>query len=90
MMNWQELLAQPDGVVFCEDDLPTMPLFIKRESLTDDIRAEPIFDRDDGPRRLGWHEMDAATLHSLRYHVLTPYERDRAVLKLIGPYVLSA
>lgn len=89
-MNYKELHDQPNGVVFCEDDLPTAPLFIKRKSLGDDILAEPIFDLDDGPRRLGLAEMDDTTRNSLQYHVLTQEERDKAVLKLIGPYVLSA
>lgn len=89
-MNWKDLHKQPNGVVFCEDDLPTAPLFIKRESVEMDILVEPIFDLDDGRRRMGWQEMDDCTRNSLQYHVLTQAERDRSVLKLIGPYVLSA
>ena len=89
-MNYKELHALPNGVVFCEDDLPTAPLFIKRESLGNDILVEPIFDMDDGPRRMGLAEMDNTTRNSLRYHVLTLKERDKAILKLIGQYVLSS
>lgn len=90
VITYAELCQQPDGVIFCEDDLPTAPLFIKRASLQDDISIEPIFDQDDGPRCLGCREMDSTTRNSLRFHVLTSAERERAILMLIGPYVLSS
>lgn len=90
-MNYQQLHGAPNGVVFCEDDLPTAPLFIKRESVDGDILVEPIFDvDDDGPRRMGWREMEDTARNSLRYHVLDEAERNKAVMRLIGPYVLSA
>lgn len=90
-MKWNELMGHPNGVIFCEDDYPALPLFVKRETLDDDILIEAIFHKDDdGPYRIGWREMDDCERNSLDYHVLTEAERDRAVLKLIGPYALAS
>ena len=83
-MNYKELHDYPNGVVFCEDDLPTPPLFIKRESLGDDILVDPVFDLYDGTRRMGWREMDDTERNSLDYYVLTQAERENVASKLIG------
>ncbi len=98
-MKWDELLRQPDGVVFIKEDSPsTAQLFIKRASLGEDMLIEPIFDLNEGPqrtgwrragwRRIGWRGMDATIRNSCQYHVLSQAERNKAVLILIGPYVL--
>lgn len=70
-MDWKELKAQPDGVVFCEVDLPPMPLFVKIGDDEDDIMVEPLFDPDDiSQSRFGFQEMDECTRNSKKFHVL--------------------
>ena len=90
-MNWIELMQHPDGVIFCENNLGSSPLYIKQESLHDDVMIKPVYDSiDDGVRRMGWREMDECDRNSAEYHVLSEVERNNVVLRVIGPYALAS
>ena len=41
-MNWIKLMQHPDGVIFCENNLGSSPLYIKQESLHDDVMIKPV------------------------------------------------
>lgn len=66
----EELIAVADGALFCEIDLPAMPVFQKlRNAGLDDILVRPL--QEDEHMRLGLREMDEAERNGKRWGVLS-------------------
>lgn len=64
-----QLLKLEDKSLFCELDLPAMPIFQKlRNSGTDDILVRPL--QEDEHMRLGLREMDETERNSKQWGVL--------------------
>lgn len=71
-MNYEELREQPDGVIFCEIDLPATPMFRKISTDKDDISVKPIFKpNDSGTQSFGLSSLTDAERNSKEFYVLT-------------------
>jgi hypothetical protein len=75
-MKYTELMEQPDGVVFYEDDLPAPALLQKLETLKDDIVVRQ-FDVEFEQSRLGLREMEGWQLNSKDYRVFSQSEIEK-------------
>ena len=69
-MKYTELMKQPDGIIFYENDLPAMALFQKVETVQDDLIVREFcggFEQS----RMGFREMDEVDRNSKDYRVYT-------------------
>jgi hypothetical protein len=79
---WKALLDLPVGVVFYEEELPSMPLFQKMGNAInrEDIRVRCIATSDE--MRLGLPEMEEIERNSKRWHICDATELARIILYL--------
>lgn len=84
-MNWKELRDAPDGSIFCECDLPSMPLYLKVKTLDDDLLVRAAYHPEGAETyRPGWREMDNCERNSKEYHALLLDERAALASLMIG------
>jgi len=82
----KELLKQPKGSVFIEDEITAEPLFVIMDysNKGKDIVVMPIFSVEDGEQfRMGFSEMDQAELNSKEYYVLSESEVNTVMGRLM-------
>jgi len=65
-VKYQELMQQPDGVIFYEDDIDAPKLLQKVQTVKDDIVARQ-FDVEFEQSRIGLREMDDTKRNSIDY-----------------------
>ena len=82
-MNYQELMALPNGVIFCEDNISAAPLYKKVETFKNDITVKPIFSLDDETIGYGFSIMSECDLNSLDFHVLSDAENRQVIDNLV-------
>ena len=83
-MNYIELMKQPDGVIFYENDMPTMPMLIKIKTVKDDILIKALSPVDADEYCFGFSEMDKAEKNSMDFIVLDNNERNR-IAEILRP-----
>lgn len=67
-MNYQELMKQPNNILFYEDDITAPQLYQKVETVKDDVIVRS-FDVEFEQSRLGLREMDDCDKNSKSYVV---------------------
>lgn len=74
-MNYKQLLQQPNGILFYEEDLPAPALFQKIETIADDIIVRS-FDAEFEQSRFGFREMDETDKNSKDFVVFSKEQLD--------------
>jgi hypothetical protein len=74
-MKHEEIMKQPDGIVFHENDIIAPPLFQKILTVEDDIIVRQ-FDGEFEQSRMGWREMSETDKNSRDYRILSHEQLD--------------
>jgi len=83
LVGFSDLMKMSNGVVFIEHDIDTCPLYLKLETLDDDILVSSLFQYgDNAPRRFGFREMSEANKNSVEFYVLTDADKLKIINRL--------